>query len=107
MPTRKKLLNSIKTPACTETLVFGVEEMGSGSVAYMVDNPLFRAFGENGLWKRGVYRVGIAGDNQIPNLLHDDIPANIIGENIVLSRIIESIIQRTRLYHHSPTCAAP
>jgi hypothetical protein len=31
-----------------ETLVFGVEEMGRGSVVYMVDNPLFRAFWENG-----------------------------------------------------------
>lgn len=31
-----------------ETLVFGVENMGSGSVVYMVDNPLFRAFWYNG-----------------------------------------------------------
>lgn len=30
------------------TLVFGVEPKGSGSVIYLVDNPLFRAFWENG-----------------------------------------------------------
>ncbi|SKB70026.1 Zinc carboxypeptidase [Salegentibacter holothuriorum] len=30
------------------SLVFGEERMGSGSVIYMVDNPLFRAFWENG-----------------------------------------------------------
>ncbi|WP_394344421.1 M14 metallopeptidase family protein [Aggregatimonas sangjinii] len=31
-----------------QTLVFGVERHGSGSVIYMVDNPLFRGFWENG-----------------------------------------------------------
>ena len=31
-----------------KTLVFGVENHGGGSVIYMVDNPLFRAFWENG-----------------------------------------------------------
>jgi len=31
-----------------ETLVFGVEDMGRGSVVYLVDNPLFRAFWYNG-----------------------------------------------------------
>lgn len=31
-----------------KTLVFGVENHGSGSVIYMVDNPLFRGFWENG-----------------------------------------------------------
>ena len=31
-----------------KTLVFGVENNGSGSVIYMVDNPLFRGFWENG-----------------------------------------------------------
>ena len=31
-----------------ETLVFGVEQKGSGNVIYMVDNPLFRDFWENG-----------------------------------------------------------
>ncbi len=30
------------------TLVFGEERMGSGSLIYMVDNPLFRSFWENG-----------------------------------------------------------
>ena len=30
------------------SLVFGVERMGSGSIIYFVDNPLFRAFWENG-----------------------------------------------------------
>ncbi|MBT8314047.1 MAG: zinc carboxypeptidase, partial [Maribacter sp.] len=32
----------------TNTLVFGVENHGSGKVIYMVDNPLFRGFWENG-----------------------------------------------------------
>ncbi|WP_273567630.1 M14 metallopeptidase family protein [Maribacter halichondriae] len=31
-----------------KTLVFGVEEHGRGQVIYMVDNPLFRGFWENG-----------------------------------------------------------
>ena len=31
-----------------KTLVFGVENHGEGSVIYMVDNPLFRGFWENG-----------------------------------------------------------
>lgn len=31
-----------------ETLVFGSERMGRGQVIYMVDNPLFRGFWENG-----------------------------------------------------------
>lgn len=31
-----------------ETLIFGTEEMGRGQVIYMVDNPLFRGFWENG-----------------------------------------------------------
>ncbi len=36
---QKKIANS---------LVFGEENMGNGSIIYMVDNPLFRAFWENG-----------------------------------------------------------
>ncbi len=32
----------------SESLVFGVEEYGKGEVVYMVDNPLFRGFWENG-----------------------------------------------------------
>ena len=31
-----------------ESLLFGEEQMGSGSIIYMVDNPLFRSFWENG-----------------------------------------------------------
>ena len=31
-----------------ETLVFGAEEHGKGQIIYMVDNPLFRGFWENG-----------------------------------------------------------
>jgi hypothetical protein len=31
-----------------ESLVFGVENFGNGQVVYMVDNPLFRGFWENG-----------------------------------------------------------
>jgi hypothetical protein len=31
-----------------KTLVFGTEEHGSGQVIYLVDNPLFRGFWENG-----------------------------------------------------------
>ncbi|WP_036383314.1 M14 family metallopeptidase [Muricauda sp. MAR_2010_75] len=31
-----------------ESLVFGVDNVGSGQVIYMVDNPLFRGFWENG-----------------------------------------------------------
>ena len=30
------------------TLIFGVEEHGEGQIIYMVDNPLFRGFWENG-----------------------------------------------------------
>ncbi|WP_424494547.1 M14 family metallopeptidase [Salinimicrobium sp. GXAS 041] len=32
----------------TNSMVFGEEPMGRGSIIYMVDNPLFRAFWENG-----------------------------------------------------------
>ena len=31
-----------------KTLVFGQENMGNGAIIYMVDNPLFRGFWENG-----------------------------------------------------------
>lgn len=34
--------------AINESLVFGSQRMGSGQVIYMVDNPLFRGFWENG-----------------------------------------------------------
>ena len=35
----------------SESLIFGIEYKGRGSVVYLVDNPLYRAFWENGkLW---------------------------------------------------------
>lgn len=42
------------------TLTFGVQNVGSGSVVYMVDNPLFRAFWYNGklLFGNAVFMVG-------------------------------------------------
>lgn len=42
------------------TLTFGVENIGQGSVVYMVDNPLFRAFWYNGklLFGNAVFMVG-------------------------------------------------
>ncbi len=50
-----KVKNKLK-----DALVFGVQEMGSGSVIYMVDNPLFRHFWENGklLFCNAVFLVG-------------------------------------------------
>lgn len=42
------------------SLVFGVEEKGQGQVVYLVDNPLFRCFWENGklLFSNAVFMVG-------------------------------------------------
>lgn len=42
------------------SLVFGVQQKGRGQVVYMVDNPLFRAFWENGklLFSNAVFIVG-------------------------------------------------
>lgn len=42
------------------SLVFGVEEKGRGEVIYLVDNPLFRSFWENGkmLFGNAVFMVG-------------------------------------------------
>ena len=42
------------------SLVFGVEEKGNGSVVYLVDNPLFRSFWENGkmIFSNAVFMVG-------------------------------------------------
>ena len=35
----------------SESLIFGMEYLGKGSVVYIVDNPLYRGFWENGkLW---------------------------------------------------------
>ncbi|MEQ8575506.1 MAG: zinc carboxypeptidase, partial [Fulvivirga sp.] len=43
-----------------DSLVFGVEPKGRGQVVYMVDNPLFRGFWENGklLFSNAVFMVG-------------------------------------------------
>jgi len=40
--------------------VFGVEDKGQGSITYLVDNPLFRTFWENGkmLFANAVFMVG-------------------------------------------------
>ena len=42
------------------SLVFGVEEKGSGNVVYLVDNPLFRSFWESGkmIFSNSVFMVG-------------------------------------------------
>lgn len=41
-------------------LIFGVQEIGSGTVIYMADDPLFRSFWENGklLFSNAVFMVG-------------------------------------------------
>jgi hypothetical protein len=51
---------SIASERLNESLIFGVEEKGSGQIIYMVDNPLFRAFWENGklLFGNAVFLVG-------------------------------------------------
>lgn len=43
-----------------EVLVFGVQDAGEGTVVYMVDNPLFRSFWQNGklLMANAVFLVG-------------------------------------------------
>lgn len=43
-----------------DSLVFGVEYKGRGSIVYIVDNPLFRGFWENGklLFSNAVFMVG-------------------------------------------------
>jgi len=50
--------NAIKT--VDQSLVFGVENKGKGSVVYLVDDPLFRSFWENGklLFSNAVFIVG-------------------------------------------------
>jgi hypothetical protein len=44
----------------SRSLLFGVEEKGSGEVIYLVDNPLFRSFWQNGkmLFANAVFMVG-------------------------------------------------
>ncbi len=51
----KNVINSVK-----ESLVYGVETKGKGSVVYLVDDPLFRSFWENGklLFSNAVFLVG-------------------------------------------------
>jgi hypothetical protein len=46
--------------ALENSLLFGVEEKGKGQVVYLVDNPLFRNFWENGkmLFANAVFMVG-------------------------------------------------
>jgi hypothetical protein len=41
-------------------MLLGVQSMGRGSVIYMVDDPLFRSFWENGklLFSNAVFMVG-------------------------------------------------
>ena len=43
-----------------DALVFGVQDVGKGSVIYMVDDPLFRGFWDNGklLFCNAVFLVG-------------------------------------------------
>ncbi|WP_256011017.1 M14 metallopeptidase family protein [Desertivirga xinjiangensis] len=49
--TREKLVNG---------LLFGVQEIGKGSVVYLAENPLFRGFWENGklLFSNAIFMVG-------------------------------------------------
>jgi len=44
----------------SQSLVYGVESMGKGTVVYLVDDPLFRSFWENGklLFSNAVFMVG-------------------------------------------------
>ncbi|SEL42580.1 M14 family metallopeptidase [Parapedobacter koreensis] len=46
--------------AVGESLVFGVEHVGRGQVIYLVDNPLFRGFWENGklIFSNALFMVG-------------------------------------------------
>lgn len=47
-------------PMIENSLSFGVQNYGSGSVVYMIDNPLFRGFWENGklLFANSIFLVG-------------------------------------------------
>jgi hypothetical protein len=44
----------------SDGLIFGVQEIGNGSVVYLADDPLFRSFWENGklLFSNAVFMVG-------------------------------------------------
>jgi hypothetical protein len=43
-----------------DSLVYGIEEKGRGALIYMVDDPLFRSFWENGklLFSNAIFMVG-------------------------------------------------
>jgi hypothetical protein len=43
-----------------DATLFGVEDLGRGTVVYLADNPLFRSFWENGklLFSNAVFLVG-------------------------------------------------
>jgi hypothetical protein len=47
-------------PKLKDGLLFGVDELGNGSIVYLSDNPLFRLFWENGklLFCNAVFLVG-------------------------------------------------
>jgi len=47
-------------PTLSNTIVFGVEDKGRGQVIYLVDDPMFRSFWENGkmLFSNAVFVVG-------------------------------------------------
>ncbi|MFA0961958.1 M14 family metallopeptidase [Roseivirga sp. BDSF3-8] len=51
---------SIASERLNQSLVFGVKEIGNGRIIYMADNPLFRAFWQNGklLFGNAVFFVG-------------------------------------------------
>ncbi|MEN8124565.1 MAG: M14 metallopeptidase family protein [Bacteroidota bacterium] len=51
--------NAIRT--IDESLVYGVERKGRGTIVYLVDDPLFRSFWENGklLFSNAVFMVGL------------------------------------------------
>ena len=51
--------NKIK-PKMAKSMVYGVESQGRGQIVYMVDNPMFRSFWENGklLMSNAVFFVG-------------------------------------------------
>ena len=43
-----------------KSLVYGVEQKGKGTLVYLVDDPLFRSFWENGklLFSNAIFMVG-------------------------------------------------
>jgi hypothetical protein len=51
---------SVISKKISNSLVFGVEEKGRGEVVYLIDNPLFRSFWENGkmIFANAVFMVG-------------------------------------------------